>query len=88
MTQTVEVDHLHWIEFECIHAEHGCGRKQRVEIHDAHGIEVGMVIKPFPGGRANSLRGDWGRCLFCKRPGLRALAAPVQHKKKPVGWNR
>ena len=76
MTTRKEADHIHKIVFEC----GNCGRKREVEVHEGMAIEVGTVVQPYAGG------GNWGRCLFCKAGGLKAVTAPEIKKKGPVGW--
>lgn len=44
--------------------------------------EVGQILKPFPGG------GNYGRCLRCKRTGLKVIEVPRLEPIKPVGWNK
>lgn len=70
--------YIHKIKFVCIH----CGREHEVEVHSGMNVYIGMVIEPHPGG------GQWGRCRFCKKAGLRAVEEPPQPKKGPVGWNK
>ena len=65
-------------KFECIH----CGRVHEIQIHDGQQIRKGDVIKPSAGG------GAWGKCKFCRKPGLRAITEKEPEKKGPVGWNR
>lgn len=44
--------------------------------------KIGDVLQPFAGG------GTYGRCLRCKRTGLRVVEIPKDEPIKPVGWNR
>ena len=78
MPKTTQVDHLHRLVFECIH----CGRKQELVMHDGYKIEIGTVLHPYAGG------GTWGQCIFCKRPGLRAITEPPKKTKGPEGWKQ
>jgi hypothetical protein len=41
---------------------------------------VGDVIQPYAGG------GDYGRCVFCDKPGLRVVELPIAAANKPKGW--
>jgi hypothetical protein len=41
---------------------------------------INDVLKPYPGG------GEYGRCLRCKRTGLRVKEIPKKAPEKPVGW--
>lgn len=77
MTKTIKVGYLHRIKFDCVH----CGHEHDLEVHECMGITVGTVIQPYAGG------GNWGRCVKCKRAGLRAKTALEIEKKGPVGWN-
>jgi hypothetical protein len=77
MPKTTQVDHLHRLVFECVH----CGRHQEKVMHEGHKIEIGTIITPYPGDYS------WGRCLFCHKPGLRAITEPPPKTKGPVGWN-
>lgn len=42
---------------------------------------VGDILQPYPGG------GMYGRCLKCKRTGLRVIEVPKLEPIKPVGWH-
>jgi hypothetical protein len=42
-----------------------CGRDQRMA--SIKSLEIGRVIRNAPGG------GNYGRCLFCKRSGLKVI---------------
>lgn len=43
---------------------------------------VGEILQPYPGG------GNYGKCLRCKKPGMRVVEIPKAKPVKPVGWNR
>jgi hypothetical protein len=76
--KTTPVDYLHRLVFECIH----CGRKQEKVMHEGFKIGIGTVITPYPGDY------NWGRCLFCHKPGLRAITEPPKKTKGPEGWKQ
>lgn len=44
--------------------------------------QIGDTLTPFPGG------GSYGRCLRCKRTGLKVIEIPREEPTKPVGWNK
>lgn len=57
-----------------------CAMRHRVVMESA--FKVGYLMLPFPGG------GDYGRCLRCRRPGLKIVVVPQEPVKKPVGWSK
>jgi len=59
----------------CIH----CGMVHKIRI-DKH--ELGQIMLPYAGG------GNYGRCLKCKRGGLRVTDVPIEKAKTPVGWRK
>ena len=71
-------NYIHEIKFVCVH----CGRERMVEVHESMRVQPGSMIQPYAGG------GNWGRCLFCKRAGLKATEAPPVKKKESVGWRK
>jgi len=50
-------------------------------MHEGYKISIGTVITPYSGDY------KWGRCIFCQRPGLKAITEPPPRTKGPVGWN-
>lgn len=78
MTVPEKKGYVHILKFICIH----CDRPREVQIHEGMGITKGQVIMPYAGG------GNWGRCLFCRKAGLRATEEIPRKKKEPVGWRR
>ena len=72
----IKPDYISTVKFKCPK----CGRTQEIEIHEGMTIEIGTIIKPYPGG------GRWGKCCFCGVGGLRALEELEKPKKGPVGW--
>jgi hypothetical protein len=41
---------------------------------------INDILKPYPGG------GNYGRCLRCKRAGLRVREIPAREPTRPEGW--
>jgi len=66
----------HTLKFECTH----CGRVHEIKVPESRQVHKGDIITPYPGG------GNYGRCHFCRRPGLRAIEERVTPKRGPVGW--
>lgn len=54
-----------------------CGASRSVPMEK---FSVGDILKPFAGG------GTFGRCLKCKRTGLRVVEVPQEPLKRPRGW--
>ncbi len=59
-----------------------CPTCQAIRFTPMEQYVVGEVLRPFPGG------GSYGRCLRCKRTGLKVIKIPKISPTKPVGWRK
>lgn len=62
----------------CIH----CGKVHTLKLPSPVIWSIGETILPYPGGD------NFGRCVLCRKSGLKMLTKPKELKKKPEGWSR
>lgn len=60
-------------KIQCIHCD--ATRSTPMEKYS-----VGEILEPYPGG------GNYGKCIRCKKPGMKVIEIPKTKPAKPVGW--